>query len=160
MPDVRGLYPFYIELAERFAQAGYNAIAFDYFGRTAGLGPRAEDFEYKAHVQQLQVPQVQDVKLIAREESLGPSIRVPRVAPEHLSEVLDGGGHLTRPAEGATAEESFLIHSDPLPLPVPDGWAPDAPGVQRASGRDASPSSTPRCASCCRSCVSSPGWCT
>jgi carboxymethylenebutenolidase len=59
-PDVRGLYPFYIELAERFAQAGYPAIAMDYFGRTAGLGPRDEDFEYMPHVQQLQVPQVQE----------------------------------------------------------------------------------------------------
>ena len=37
-PDVRGLYPFYMELAERFAHAGHHAIAFDYFGRTAGAG--------------------------------------------------------------------------------------------------------------------------
>ncbi|HTU84387.1 MAG TPA: dienelactone hydrolase family protein [Solirubrobacteraceae bacterium] len=59
-PDVRGLYPFYIELAERFAQAGYPAIAMDYFGRTAGLGPRDEDFEYMPHVRELKVPQVQE----------------------------------------------------------------------------------------------------
>jgi carboxymethylenebutenolidase len=59
LPDVRGLYPFYIELAERFSQAGHAAIAIDYFGRTAGLGPRGEDFEYMPHVQQLKVPQVQ-----------------------------------------------------------------------------------------------------
>lgn len=59
LPDVRGLYPFYSELAERFAEAGYHAIALDYFGRTAGLGPRDESFEYMPHVQQLQVPQVQ-----------------------------------------------------------------------------------------------------
>jgi len=58
-PDVRGLYPFYTELAERFAQAGYHAITFDYFGRTAGLGPRGEDFEYSPHVEQLKVDQVQ-----------------------------------------------------------------------------------------------------
>ena len=59
LPDVRGLYPFYTELAERFAQAGHHAIAIDYFGRTAGLGPRDENFEYMPHVQQLRVPQVQ-----------------------------------------------------------------------------------------------------
>ena len=59
LPDVRGLYPFYTELAERFAQAGHQAIAIDYFGRTAGLGPRDENFEYMPHVQQLRVPQVQ-----------------------------------------------------------------------------------------------------
>jgi len=58
-PDVRGLYPFYSELAERFAQAGYHAIAMDYFGRTAGLGPRDEEFEYMPHVQQLTVAGVQ-----------------------------------------------------------------------------------------------------
>jgi len=51
LPDVRGLYRFYVELAERFAQAGHNAIAFDYFGRTAGVGKRGEDFEYMPHVQ-------------------------------------------------------------------------------------------------------------
>ncbi|HUA72693.1 MAG TPA: dienelactone hydrolase family protein [Solirubrobacteraceae bacterium] len=58
-PDVRGLYPFYSELAERFAQAGYHAVAMDYFGRTAGLGPRDEEFEYMPHVQQLTVEGVQ-----------------------------------------------------------------------------------------------------
>lgn len=49
LPDVRGLYPFYIQLAERFAVAGHHAIAIDYYGRTAGLGPRDEDFDYQPH---------------------------------------------------------------------------------------------------------------
>ncbi len=53
LPDVRGLYPFYSELAERFAAAGHHAIAIDYFGRTAGLGPRGEDFEYMPHVSEI-----------------------------------------------------------------------------------------------------------
>lgn len=60
LPDVRGLYPFYSELAERFAQVGYPAIAIDYFGRTAGLGPRDEEFEYMPHVEQLKVSQVEE----------------------------------------------------------------------------------------------------
>ncbi len=59
LPDVRGLYPFYTELAERFAEAGYHAIVIDYFGRTAGLGPRGEEFEYAPHVQKLHAPEVQ-----------------------------------------------------------------------------------------------------
>jgi carboxymethylenebutenolidase len=59
LPDVRGLYRFYIELAERFAQAGHPAIAIDYFGRTAGTGERGEDFEYMPHVTQTRVEQVQ-----------------------------------------------------------------------------------------------------
>jgi carboxymethylenebutenolidase len=52
LPDVRGLYPFYIELTERFAVAGHHAIAIDYYGRTAGLGLRGEDFEYMPHRRQ------------------------------------------------------------------------------------------------------------
>jgi carboxymethylenebutenolidase len=51
-PDVRGLHPFYEELAERFASAGVHAIAFDYFGRTAGMDRRADDFDYMPHVRQ------------------------------------------------------------------------------------------------------------
>ena len=50
LPDVRGLFRFYEQLAERFAAAGHPAIAIDYFGRTAGLGPRDENFEFRPHV--------------------------------------------------------------------------------------------------------------
>jgi len=59
LPDVRGLFPFYEELAERFAGAGHPAIAIDYFGRTAGLGARGEDFDYQPHVAATTVEQVQ-----------------------------------------------------------------------------------------------------
>jgi carboxymethylenebutenolidase len=59
LPDVRGLYRFYVDLAERFAQAGHTAIAIDYFGRTAGLGARDDDFDYMEHVQQTRVEGVQ-----------------------------------------------------------------------------------------------------
>ena len=52
LPDVRGLYRFYEELALRFAERGYPAIAFDFFGRTAGVEKRGDDFEYMPHVQQ------------------------------------------------------------------------------------------------------------
>jgi carboxymethylenebutenolidase len=51
MPDVRGLYRFYEELALRFAERGYHAVAIDYFGRTAGAEKRGDDFEYMPHVQ-------------------------------------------------------------------------------------------------------------
>ena len=52
LPDVRGLYRFYEELALRFAERGIAAIAFDYFGRTAGASERGDDFEYRPHVEQ------------------------------------------------------------------------------------------------------------
>ena len=58
LPDVRGLSRFYEELALRFAERGYTAIAFDYFGRTAGVGKR-EDFQYREHVQQTTTAGVQ-----------------------------------------------------------------------------------------------------
>src|SRR5438445_4807153 len=51
MPDVRGLHTFYKELAQRFAEAGIDAVAIDYFGRTAGDGPRDESFEFSPHVE-------------------------------------------------------------------------------------------------------------
>ena len=50
LPDVRGLYRFYEELALRFAERDYTAVAVDYFGRTAGVGKRDEEFDYHAHV--------------------------------------------------------------------------------------------------------------
>jgi carboxymethylenebutenolidase len=50
LPDVRGLYRFYEELALRFAERGHAAIAIDYFGRTAGVAKRDDDFEYMPHV--------------------------------------------------------------------------------------------------------------
>jgi carboxymethylenebutenolidase len=58
-PDVRGLYPFYTQLAERFAEAGHHAIVIDYFGRTAGLGPRDEEFDYMDHMAQTRSAQIQ-----------------------------------------------------------------------------------------------------
>jgi carboxymethylenebutenolidase len=59
LPDVRGLYRFYVELTERFAEAGHDAIAIDYFGRTAGVGERGEDFEHMPHVMQTTIAGVQ-----------------------------------------------------------------------------------------------------
>jgi carboxymethylenebutenolidase len=52
LPDVRGLYRFYEELALRFAERGIAAVALDYFGRTAGVGKRGDDFPYMEHFQQ------------------------------------------------------------------------------------------------------------
>jgi carboxymethylenebutenolidase len=52
LPDVRGLYRFYEELVLRFAERGIAAVAFDYFGRTAGVAKRDDDFPYMEHVQQ------------------------------------------------------------------------------------------------------------
>lgn len=52
LPDVRGLFGYYEQLTTRFAAAGHHAIAFDYFGRTAGVSPRPNDFEFLPHIKQ------------------------------------------------------------------------------------------------------------
>jgi carboxymethylenebutenolidase len=50
LPDVRGLYRFYEELALRFAELGHAAVAIDYFGRTAGVSRRGDEFPFAEHV--------------------------------------------------------------------------------------------------------------
>jgi carboxymethylenebutenolidase len=52
LPDVRGLYRFYEELALRFAERGFGAVAIDWFGRTAGAAKRDDDFPSMEHVSQ------------------------------------------------------------------------------------------------------------
>jgi carboxymethylenebutenolidase len=59
LPDVRGLYRFYEELALRFAERGSAAVAIDWFGRTAGIGKRGDDFDYAGHVAQTDPATVQ-----------------------------------------------------------------------------------------------------
>jgi carboxymethylenebutenolidase len=54
LPDVRGLHRFYEELALRFAERGIDAVAIDYFGRTARFADRGDDFEAMPHVDQTQ----------------------------------------------------------------------------------------------------------
>ncbi len=52
LPDVRGLHAYYRELALRFAEHGVEALAIDYFGRSAGIGDRGPDFDWQTHVPQ------------------------------------------------------------------------------------------------------------
>ncbi len=60
IPDVRGLHPYYEELARRFAEAGVDAIAFDLYARTAGPEKRGPDFVYEPHVGGLDATQLAD----------------------------------------------------------------------------------------------------
>lgn len=52
IPDVRGLHPYYKELADRFAEVGVDAVAIDFFARTAPGEDRSDSFDYMAHVPQ------------------------------------------------------------------------------------------------------------
>src|SRR3954471_262021 len=71
LPDIRGLHPYYVALAERFAEAGAATVAIDYFGRTAGLaggeggtGVRDADFDWQTHIPQTR-PEAIDARLTA-----------------------------------------------------------------------------------------------
>jgi carboxymethylenebutenolidase len=59
LPDVRGLHPYYEELALRYAEHGIAAVAIDYFGRTAGQEPRGADFDHMPHVTAATWPQLE-----------------------------------------------------------------------------------------------------
>src|SRR5207245_6905929 len=62
---------------ERFASAGVSAIAFDYFGRSAGTDRRADDFEYMPHVRQTR-PQTVYSDIAASRDHLERQTRVRR----------------------------------------------------------------------------------
>ncbi len=59
LPDIRGLHPYYVDLTQRFAEAGFGAIAIDYFGRTASTGDRSDAFEFRPHLEKVRPSQVQ-----------------------------------------------------------------------------------------------------
>ncbi len=52
LPDYGGLSGFYEQLALRFAEAGMDAMALDYYGRTAALPPRERTFDHVRHARQ------------------------------------------------------------------------------------------------------------
>jgi carboxymethylenebutenolidase len=83
LPDVRGLYPFYEELADRFAEAGVHATALDYFGRTAGVSERGDDFDWEAHVWE--------------------------VRPEHIAADTAAAAAYVRSTEGGAADAVFTV---------------------------------------------------
>jgi carboxymethylenebutenolidase len=59
LPDIRGLFAFYEELALRFAEVGHPAVAIDYFGRTAGVSARDGDVPSMDHVPLTRPEQIQ-----------------------------------------------------------------------------------------------------
>lgn len=93
LPDVRGLHPFYADLTQRFAEAGFHTVAIDFYGRTAGASPRDASFDGLDHLPSLTSGHV-DVDVAAavallREENPGPVFTVGFCL---------GGGHSWRQA--------------------------------------------------------------
>ena len=50
IPDVRGLHQYYKDLADRFAEIGVDAVAIDFFARTANTEDRSDAFDFMAQV--------------------------------------------------------------------------------------------------------------
>jgi carboxymethylenebutenolidase len=129
LPDVRGLYRFYEELALRFAERGYTALAFDYFGRTAGAEKRDDEFPYMDHVRQATPEGVQaDVR--AAVEHLRPSARavftVGFCFGGRHSWLAAASGHglagaigfYGRPARGADGSDGPIQRASELRAPI------------------------------------------
>ena len=50
IPDVRGIHQYYKELALRFAESGVDAVAIDFFARTAPSDDRSDEFDFMSQV--------------------------------------------------------------------------------------------------------------
>jgi carboxymethylenebutenolidase len=83
IPDVRGLHPYYKELADRFAEVGVDAVAIDFFARTAETEDRGEGFDFLAHV--------------------------PRTTPEHLQADIAAAVAYLRSPEGGAVRALFSV---------------------------------------------------
>ncbi|MFI6601330.1 dienelactone hydrolase family protein [Nonomuraea sp. NPDC050536] len=94
LPDVRGLHPFYRDLAIRFAEAGFPTVAIDYFGRTAGLGERPSDFDFMSHVRRLTSDNVRADAVAATALLSGPVFTVGFCmgGGQSLRQAIEGNG--------------------------------------------------------------------
>ncbi len=59
IPDVRGLHAYYKALADRFAEVGVDAVAIDFFARSAPTDDRGDSFPFLEHVPQTKPDQLQ-----------------------------------------------------------------------------------------------------
>jgi carboxymethylenebutenolidase len=138
LPDVRGLYRFYEELALRFAERGLRAIAIDYFGRTAGVGKRDDEFEYRPHVQQTTPEGIQaDVRAAVewlRREGCRAVFTVGFCFGGHHSWLAAAGGH---ELAGAIGLYGVPGERDGRPGPIQRAGEMEAPILALQAGADA-----------------------
>lgn len=103
LPDIRGLHPYYRALAERLAEAGYHAVAIDYFGRTAGATMREEGFDWQSHV-----PLVTPAHVLADVTAAAAHVSPEGDVPVFTLGFCFGGGHSWALAAGPLAAEGRL----------------------------------------------------
>lgn len=136
LPDVRGLHPFYMDLACRFAQAGFSTLAVDWYGRTAADRRRGDGFAWRDHVSRVRDDQVDtDVQAALGwlcSGDCGPGDR----GPAFTVGFCFGGGHSWRLA-GSGLELAGAIGFYGLPHLVTGPRAADpAPTLLLLAGRD------------------------
>ena len=138
LPDVRGLYRFYEELALRFAERGHSAVAIDYFGRTAGVAKRDDAFPYTEHVQQTRQARVQDDVaagvLWLRERGCGSIFTVGFCFGGRHSWLAAAGGHGLAGAIGFYGRPGPA--SDGSPGPIQRAGELEAPILALMGGAD------------------------
>jgi carboxymethylenebutenolidase len=135
IPDVRGLYRFYEELALRFAERGIAAIAIDFYGRTAGVAKRDEDFDYPEHRVQTTPEGVQaDVRAGVdwlREQGAGSIFTVGFCFGGRHSWLAAAGGHGLKGAVGF-----YGMPAGDSPNPIDRAGDMDAPILALQGGAD------------------------
>lgn len=83
IPDVRGLHPYYKELAVRFAEVGVDAVAIDFFARTAPSDDRSDSFDFMS--------------------------QVPLTKPETLQADIAAGAEYVRSKDGGAVRSLFSV---------------------------------------------------
>ena len=135
LPDVRGLYAFYEELALRFAERGIAAIAIDFYGRTAGVAKRGEEFEYPAHRAQTTPEGVQaDVRAGVewlRDQGIGAIFTVGFCFGGRHSWLAAAGGHGLQGAVGF-----YGMPGGDSPSPIDSAGEMKAPILALQGGAD------------------------
>jgi carboxymethylenebutenolidase len=91
LPDIRGLHPYYMALAARFAEAGYGTIAIDYFGRTAGVAARDDSFDWQQHI-----PLVRPANVVLDAGAAAERLNAEGPKPTYTVGFCFGGGHSWR----------------------------------------------------------------
>jgi carboxymethylenebutenolidase len=83
IPDVRGLHIYYKELADRFAEVGVEAVAIDFFARTAMTEDRSDKFDFMSEV--------------------------PKTKPEHLQADISAAAAYLRGKDGGQVRSLFSV---------------------------------------------------
>jgi carboxymethylenebutenolidase len=135
LPDVRGLYRFYEELALRFAERGLAAVAIDFYGRTAGVGKRGDDFDYPVHRAQTTPEGVQaDVRAVVqwlRDQGIGSIFTVGFCFGGRHSWLAAAGGHGLQGAVGF-----YGMPGGDSPSPIDRAGDMEAPILALQGGAD------------------------